>query len=180
MGSYTSPLQSFIAPLQAEAPEYYEWSLARLQVHTYLHDQLPPDEFITSVRALVLNGEQVLRVQDPSGYHVLPGGRREAGESYLETVMREVLEETGWEVEVGDLLGFRHLFRLTPKAAEISYPHPDFAQIVYLATPRHWRPEAKEVGGYELGAEFVPLAQLDQAQLTASERILLRAALAKR
>lgn len=180
MGNYISPLQDFIAPLQAEAPEYYEWPLANLQVHTYLCDDLPPDEFVTSVRALVIRDDEVLRVQDPTGYHILPGGRREAGESYLETVVREVLEETGWQIDLGSLLGFKHFYRLTPKPAEISYPHPDFAQIIFVATPRRWQPEAREVGGYELGSEFVSLAQLEQTQLTASEHLLLRAALNKR
>jgi ADP-ribose pyrophosphatase YjhB (NUDIX family) len=141
-----------------------------------LHTEPPPAEFVTSVRALVLRNDEVLLVRDPTGYHILPGGRREAGETYHETVVRELLEETGWQIEIGRLLGFKHFYRLTPQPAEIVYPHPDFAQIVYLATPVSYRPEAREQAGYELGSEFVPLIGLDQDQITWSERLFLQAA----
>jgi ADP-ribose pyrophosphatase YjhB (NUDIX family) len=176
----SSALAAFIAPLHRSEPEYHTWPTGRFEVHTFLHTQTPPDEFIISARAVVVRDDEVLVVQDPSGYHILPGGRREAGETYEQTALREVLEETGWEVVIDGLLGFKHFYRLTPKAPEISYPYPDFAQLVYRATPVRYRPEAREVGGYELGAAFMPIAQLDQLQLTPGERLLLQAALAGR
>jgi ADP-ribose pyrophosphatase YjhB (NUDIX family) len=40
-------------------------------------------------------------------FHVLPGGRVEAGETAAEAAEREVLEETGLRVAVGDLLWVR-------------------------------------------------------------------------
>jgi 8-oxo-dGTP pyrophosphatase MutT (NUDIX family) len=129
---------------------------------------------------VVVRGDEVLVVQDPTGLHLLPGGRREAGETYVETLVREVLEETGWQVEIDRLLGFKHFYRLTPKAPEINYPHPDFAQLVYRATPVRYRPDAREVNGYELGAAFVAAAELDPQQFTPGERLLLQAALAGR
>lgn len=106
-----NPLQTFIAPLTTQATELYAWPAARFEVNTYLHATPPPAEFITSVRAVVLRGNDVLVVRDPDGQHILPGGRRVAGESYAETVMREVLEETGWQVAVGALLGFKHFYK---------------------------------------------------------------------
>ncbi len=176
MAGAANALQAFVASLASSATEFYDWPLARFKVNTYLHIEPPPAEFVTSVRALVLRNDEVLLVRDPTSYHILPGGRREAGETDHETVVRELLEETGWQVEIGRLLGFKHFYRLTPKPAESAYPHPDFAQIVYLATPLHYQPESKEQDGYELGSEFVPLAGLDQDQITWSERLFLQAA----
>ena len=178
MAEVANVLQAFVASLTSHATEFYDWPLARFKVNTYLHSEPPPAEFVTSVRALVLRDDEVLLVRDPSSYHILPGGRREAGETYHQTVVRELLEETGWRVEIGRLLGFKHFYRLTPKPAEIAYPHPDFAQLIYLASPVIYQPEAKEQNGYELGSEFVPLTGLDQAQITWSERLFLQAACA--
>lgn len=172
-----SPFQTFIAPLTSRVSEVYTWPAARFAVNTYLHSTPPPAAFVTSVRAVVLRAREVLVVQDPDGRHILPGGRREAGESYGETAIREVLEETGWQVAVGALLGFKHFYYLTPKPPEVVAPYPAFAQLVYSAKAMHYRPEAKEQAGYELGADFVPLAQIEQIGITESERLLLHAAL---
>ena len=171
-------LQQFIGPLTSQATEIYDWPAARFAVNTYLHQTLPPEEWITSVRAVVLHGDAVLVVQDPDGQHILPGGRREAGESYAETAIREVLEETGWQVTIGPLLGFKHFHRLTPKSPEITTSHPDFVQIIYVAQAVTHHPEAKEKNGYELGSAFVPLDQLTQMKITESERLFVQAALA--
>jgi 8-oxo-dGTP diphosphatase len=45
-----------------------------------------------------------------SDYWVLPGGGLEKGESFAEATRREVLEETGYEVRVGDLLFLHQYF----------------------------------------------------------------------
>ncbi|MEN9938766.1 MAG: hypothetical protein RLZZ387_5345, partial [Chloroflexota bacterium] len=57
------------------------WGESRLRVGEHLAPELPPDELITSVRAVVLVGDQVLVVHDPHALHILPGGRREPGET---------------------------------------------------------------------------------------------------
>ena len=60
----------------------------------------------TSGRALIQEGETllVIRYRHPSGeWYTLPGGGQQNGESITATVAREVLEETGAEVIVGEL-----------------------------------------------------------------------------
>lgn len=48
----------------------------------------------------------IKRGQEPArGRWSVPGGRKEPGESDQEATAREVLEETGLHVEVGDLVG---------------------------------------------------------------------------
>ena len=60
---------------------------------------------IVSAGAVVLNerGEVLLIVDDRRGSWTFPGGIIEEGEGVLDGVKREVLEETGVEVEVGEL-----------------------------------------------------------------------------
>lgn len=49
-------------------------------------------------------GELVL-VQAPNGAYFLPGGEIEAGENHVEAIEREMLEEVGFEVVLGDYFG---------------------------------------------------------------------------
>lgn len=65
------------------------------------------------VGAVVLLDGSLLMVQrahDPgAGLWSIPGGRVETGEYLAQAVQREVLEETGLRVEVGDLLGIHEV-----------------------------------------------------------------------
>ena len=137
------------------------WGDLRLRETAYLSASPPADESITSVRALVLKDGAVLLVRDPTEVHIIPGGRREAGESYEETARREVLEESGWHIEALRLLGFKHFRHLTPKPPGYRYPYPDFTQLVYGARATTRDPTAL-THDYELGTEFVGL---DDARL---------------
>jgi 8-oxo-dGTP diphosphatase len=61
----------------------------------------------TAAGAVVVDDGSVLMVRQRRAYGVhweLPGGYDEAGESLEETAVRKVLEETGLNVDVGDLV----------------------------------------------------------------------------
>lgn len=61
----------------------------------------------TSGKAVAIRDGKLLaiRLKDEDGdYYILPGGGQKAGERLTETVAREVAEETGLAVTVGDLL----------------------------------------------------------------------------
>ncbi len=116
-------------------------------------------------------------VRDPVALHILPGGRREPGETLHQTLRREVLEETGWGLEEPSLLGVRHFRHLQPKPPRYAQPYPDFFQAVYVAHAGGFDPDAREADGYELGAGFRSLAEVRRLALPPNERVFLRAAL---
>ncbi len=165
-----------LGPIVAEDAD--TWGERRLQVLTYLIRQLPALDLVSSVRAIVLNGAEVLVMHNPTRQHILPGGRREAGEAVEQTLRREVLEETGWVIGAPRLIGLLHFHHLSARPAEYRYPYPDFWQLVYVAAPARHRPEAQQVDDYELEAAWLPLAAVQRLPLMRGEQALLTAALA--
>jgi 8-oxo-dGTP diphosphatase len=105
----------------------------------------------------------VLRGREPAkGLWSLPGGRLEHGETLAEAAAREVLEETGLEVKVSDLLGVYEALGDT-----------HFVVLDYLAEP---------VGGDEPNAgadaaesRWVPLEEISGLECTPRLAETLRA-----
>jgi 8-oxo-dGTP pyrophosphatase MutT (NUDIX family) len=170
-------INQIVAPLALQADEQTEWPPVRLRVRTYLTSTLPPLDLVSSVRALVQKGDQILVVRDPVSVHILPGGRREPGEALMQTLHREVLEETGWTIQDARLIGLAHFQQLTPKTADYRYPYPDFLHLVYVAIADRYDAGKREIDGYELEAGFQPLAVIETLPISQGERALLRAAL---
>jgi 8-oxo-dGTP pyrophosphatase MutT (NUDIX family) len=86
-----------------------------------------------TVAAVVARDGRFLFVEESIGGRTVlnqPAGHWEAGESLLEAVVRETLEETAWDVEPTALLG---VYEFEPP--ELSY---GFLRFAYLARPlRH-------------------------------------------
>jgi ADP-ribose pyrophosphatase YjhB (NUDIX family) len=170
-------LAEFLAAHQAQTHEDGRWPDLRFQLASYLCGRLPPLELIGSARAVLLRagqGMQVMVVRDPGSVHILPGGRRQAGEWLTQTLRRELLEETGWAIHQPYLLGVRHFHHCRTPAG---HPTPDFFQAVFAAHAKSSHPGAREVGGYELDAAFRPLADVRRLPLPANQRLFLHAAL---
>lgn len=175
-------LSEYLERHQAIAEESVVWGQGSLpfRMTVYLAEELPPLEYVTSVRAVVLRDAEVLVVLDESGdHHVLPGGRREHGESIEETLRRELLEETGWAVGVPHLVGVLHLHHLAACPTDYPYPFPDLLQLVYCATAVEFRPEAIKPGEPEVEARFRPVDEALRLGLPESQQLLLHEALTK-
>src|SRR5579872_2201283 len=68
-----------------------------------------PDVPLVGVGAIIIERDQVVLVQRGQaplqGQWSIPGGMLEVGETLRQAVVREVLEETGLQIEAGELLG---------------------------------------------------------------------------
>ena len=117
----------------------------RLRVTSYLTGAPPPTRYVRSVRCVVLREQTVLALRREDHAHVLPGGRREPGETLLQTLEREVLEEAGWTTSAPRQIGVVRLSWLTPLPAawaEARHFHPDFLWLIHAAEAHAHRPIA--------------------------------------
>ena len=161
---------------EARAEEDFVWGDLPIHGAYYVTAAPPPEELVTSVRAVVLCGERVLVCRNSDAVHALPGGRREPGETFEETLRREVLEETGYAIERPRLLGTAYLRHLGPKPAGYGFPHPDFLWAVYVAESDGQRVEVPD-DDYELEAWFARLPDA-LALVDLGSRVYVEAAIA--
>lgn len=154
-------LTAFLDSHEALTTESASWSGGQilLSVTSYVTDDGPPDELVTSARCVITAGECVLVMTNPGGDHILPGGRRESGERVTETLIREVHEETGLVISGASQLAVLHFHHETPKPAIYPYPYPDFLNLVY-SVHLDRIPKVIVADTYELQGEFVPIALL--------------------
>jgi mutator protein MutT len=80
--------------------------MARID-HYYEADAPKPNSMVPAVSAVVVNeaGEILLQRRADNGFWALPGGAVELGESAAQSVVREVKEETGLDVEPTGIVG---------------------------------------------------------------------------
>ncbi|MFI7522181.1 NUDIX hydrolase [Micromonospora globbae] len=85
--------------------------------------------------------------------YALPGGRLRRAESPLPAALRDIRAETGWEVEVVDLVGLYHLSGPAPAAVPPPGrvgPLPDVLVHVFRARAHGSAPAGAPVGGCRL------------------------------
>lgn len=158
----------------------WQWQNHPLPLHqqTYLGNTLPPDDLISSARAVLFRGNEVMVIRDHQDQpYIIPGGRREAGETIMQTLQRELLEETGWSVRKTAVIGTIHFQHQNPKPAGYPYPHPHFFWSIFVAQANRFHPEAIEEDFYVTRADFLPMEKVLKWPLADGQINLLKAAI---
>ena len=122
-----------------------------------------PKSPIVAVGAIILQDSRIVLVRrgnEPSpGLWTFPGGAIELGEPIREAVRREVLEETGLAVDVGEL--FTAIDHVVPGAR--GRPRYHYVIVDFMARPLGG---ALRAGDDVDGACWASLADLDRLEMT--------------
>ena len=170
-------LDKFLSRHERVSQTTAEWrSGVELVISGYLCSEAPPADLVSSVRAIVFEEDRVLVMRNLDGIHIVPGGRVEEGETFEETLTRELLEEAGVEVRLGVQIGLVHLRHTTPQPKGYPYLYPDFLWPVFVAQVAGRRPDAKVDDGYEIASQFLPLQEVRSLGMEDHEKVFLEAA----
>ena len=179
----TDELTRFLETATCLCEEAVTWGggTLALRVSYCLSTGQPPLAYVSSVRAIVFLGQSALVVTDKNGHmYILPGGRVEAGELPLETLRREVLEETGWTFRHPEPAGFMHFKHLGPKPEGYEYPYPDFIWAIFIADANRFDAAKITPDDWVSESQFRPVEEIRRLPLDRGELLLFEEALRMR
>jgi 8-oxo-dGTP diphosphatase len=90
----------------------------------------PDPSCLQSVNMVPFMDDRVLVIALASGHIMLPGGTREHGESLLETITREMREETGFTIRSCHPFAMLECVSYDDQPWRDHLPHPEFERLV--------------------------------------------------
>ena len=126
-------------------------------------DEMPPLNLISNVNLVPFKDNRWLILRLQTGEWEVPGGTLEPGESYLDTIRRELIEEAGARLVTFEPFGAWHCFSTASKPYRPHLPHPEFYRLVgYGAVEIISSPENPKGGEQVVSVEFIPIGEAVQ------------------
>lgn len=142
---------------------HWEWQGNEHRFEIFVTDDFSHLQQVKQVYALVLSKDRlnVLVVKEKNGLRMLPGGTVEEGETWLDTLVREVKEETNRDVDLETVrpLFYQHAYKKNvPGDWEFLRTEIRFSVVVandrdFISDPDH---------GKIVEAVWVPIAKLEE------------------
>jgi len=140
------------------------WGWGPIRAEFKKLDTEPPIALIANVNLVPRVGNTWVLLRHSNGAWDLPGGTLEPGETYMDTLRRELLEEAGGELHSFQILGAWHCTSLAEKPYRVHLPFPEFYRLV----------------GYgEIELVATPTNPPGEEQIAAVECVSLKQAIAK-
>lgn len=118
----------------------------------------------TAARALIVKNEMILlsKCFDKEGiFYVLPGGGIESHELAHETLVRECLEETGYTIEVGELVFVKEFIKKIDTVPAFSNGLHQI-ELIFLCHIDNQKPiiSPTQKDSYQLDLTWIPLSEI--------------------
>ena len=134
-------------------------------------DAPAPNSLVVATSAVVVDerGRILMQRRADSGNWALPGGGMEMNESLTDSAIREVKEETGYEVEVTGLVG-----TYTDPRHIIAYSDGEVRRQFNICFTAHVIGGQLAISDESTEIRFVDRGELDELPMDSSQRLRLR------